>query len=87
MVFDTIQVRKADHYGFSVINKDNIDIANTITVDSTTVRITCTAPPAGCKVRYAVNGDYMKSGNLHGPRGNLRDASDNWCYQFDMPCK
>ena len=86
LVFDTIQVRKADHYGFSVINKDNIDIANTITVDSTTVRITCTEPPTDCKVRYAVNGDYMKSGNLHGPRGNLRDSQGNWCYQFDIIC-
>lgn len=26
----------------------------------------------------------MKSGNMHGPRGNLRDSKDNWCYQFDI---
>lgn len=84
---DTIQVRKADNYGFSVINKENKNIINTIAVDSTTVRITCSESPTDCKVRYAVNGDYMKSGNLNGPRGNLRDSLGNWCYQFDMPIK
>jgi len=54
----------------------------------------------GCRIRYAINGDKMKSGRLHGPRGNLRDSQGdsititiqgktfpihNWCYQFDMP--
>ena len=87
LMLDTIQVRKAENYGFSVINKENKNIASKISIDSNTVKITCLESPVDCKVRYAVNGDYMKSGNLHGPRGNLRDASDNWCYQFDMPCK
>lgn len=85
LILDTIQVRKAKHYGFSVINKENKDIACAITVDSTSIRITCSESPTACRVRYAVNGDYMKSGNLHGPRGNLRDSIGNWCYQFDMP--
>jgi len=87
LTFDTIQVRKTENYGFSVINKENKDIASAVTVDSATVLITCSESPKDCKVRYAVNGDYMKSGNQHGPRGNLRDAAGNWCYQFDMPCK
>lgn len=87
LMLDTIQVRKAENYGFSIINKENKDILSSIDIDTSTVRITCIEPPIDCKVRYAVNGDYMKSGNLHGPRGNLRDSLGNWCYQFDMPCK
>ena len=87
LMLDTIQVRKAENYGFSVINKENKNIASKISIDSSTVKITCIESPIGCKVRYAINGDYMKSGNQHGPRGNLRDLSGNWCYQFDMPCK
>ena len=99
LVLDTILVRKADHYGFSVINQQNQDIAETIVVDSNTVTINCTESPAECRIRYAVGGDYMKSGNQHGPRGNLRDSQGdvlytnikgrkyplhNWCYQFDI---
>lgn len=98
LVLDTIQVRKADHYGFQVITPLNEDIAESILVDSLSVTIKCTASPAGCRVRYAVNGDYMKSGNQHGPRGNLRDSQGeklkaciqgktyplhNWAFQFD----
>lgn len=84
LVLDTIQVKKAENYGFSVISKENKNIARSISIDGSTVRLTCSESPIGCKVRYAVNGDYMKSGNRHGPRGNLRDSSGNWCYQFDM---
>lgn len=87
LTLDTIQVRKAENYGFSVINKENKNITSKISIDSSIVKITCLESPIGCKVRYAVNGDYMKSGNQHGPRGNLRNLSGNWCYQFDMPCK
>ena len=87
LMLDTIQVRKAENYGFSVINKENKNIASKISIDSNTVKITCLESPVDCKVRYAVNGDYMKSGNLHGPRGNLRDASGNWSYQFDQLIK
>ena len=83
LVIDTIQVRKAENYGFSVITKDNRNIATAATLEGDSIRITCSEIPQDCKVRYAVNGDYMKSGNLHGPRGNLRDAAGNWCYQFD----
>lgn len=85
LTIDTTQVRKADNYGFSVITKDNRNIATATTLEGDSIRITCSEIPQNCKVRYAVNGDPLKSGNLHGPRGNLRDAASNWCYQFDQP--
>jgi len=84
LILDTIQVRKATHYGFSVINQSGQDIAHTVTIDSCNITVTCTESPQDCKVRYAVNGSYMKSGNQNGPRGNLRDTDGNWCYQFDQ---
>lgn len=84
LTIDTIQVAKATNYGFSVITPDNRDIAKALTLLGDSVKITCSETPQNCKVRYAVNGDYMKSGNMHGPRGNLRDSKNNWCYQFDI---
>ena len=83
LALDTIQVAKTDHYGFSVINRHNQNVAKLITIDGDSVNIHGTEPATDCCIRYAVNGDYMKSGNLHGPRGNLRDSDGNWCYQFD----
>lgn len=83
LVFDTLQVSKVAYYGFSVINKDNQNIIENVIIKGDSIKITCSMPPIDCKVRYAVNGDNLKSGNLHGPRGNLRDSSGNWCYQFD----
>ncbi len=85
LTFDTLQVRKVQNYGFSVISKNNCNIAQSVSIEGNSVRITCAESPQGCKVRYAVNGDPLKSGNLHGPRGNLRDSSGNWCYLFDQP--
>lgn len=85
LALDTVQVRKAEHYGFSVINKENKNIIQKVVLDSSSVKIICSESPIGCRIRYAVNGDYMKSGNQHGPRGNLRDSEGNWCYQFDLP--
>lgn len=85
LTLDTIQVSKAHLYGFSVINDKNKDIAQSIDIDNNSVKILCSESPIGCRIRYAVNGDYMKSGNLHGPRGNLRDSNNHWCYQFDLP--
>lgn len=84
LTLDTIQVRKAEHYGFNVINKINKDIVKDIILNDKTVKIVCSESPTGCKIRYAINGDYMKSGNQHGPRGNLRNTDGNWCYQFDI---
>ena len=100
--FDTIQVMKADNYGFNVIRQDNTDIISNVFLQGDTVVITCQGSPIGCKIRYGVNGEFRKGGRLHGPRGNLRDSQgekrkvricgntypqDNWCYIFDYPCE
>ena len=85
MVFDTISVMPIDNYGFSVITQNNENIISSVKIEGNTIRLTCSQSPLDCKVRYAVNGENMKSGRLHGPRGNLRDSqhTPNWCYQFD----
>ncbi len=98
--FDTTQVAKAANYGFSVITPGNQNIIQDVSLQDNSVRIICSKSTKNCHVRYAVNGDKMKSGRLHGPRGNLRDSQGdslilsiqgkdypihNWCYQFDMP--
>ena len=102
LVFDTVTVNKADNYGFSVINKEGENIISQVSIEGDTVRLKCDKSPLNCKVRYAVNGEKLKSGRLHGPRGNLRDSQGkteimtvqgttypvhNWAYQFDMLCK
>ena len=102
LTFDTVKVAKADNYGFSVVTPEGRNILKEAYLLNDTVHILCTEKAKGCKVRYAVNGEYMKSGRLHGPRGNLRDSQGdsltiivkgekypihNWCYQFDMPIK
>lgn len=87
LVFDTIHVKKAKNYGFSVIKPDNYDIAQQTYINENKVHIICSEQPQNCKVRYAINGEKGKSGRLHGPRGNLRDSAGNWCYQFDILCK
>ncbi len=84
MIFDTIQVTKADNYGFSVINRENLNIIKSVNIENNIIKINCSEAPIDCKIRYAINGDYMKSGNIHGPRGNLRDSNKNWCFQFDI---
>ena len=101
LCFDTVQVMKADHYGFNIIRQDNTDIISDVVLYGDTVTITCQESPVGCRIRYGVNGDFRKGGRLHGPRGNLRDSQgekrkvtingktypqDNWCYIFDYPC-
>lgn len=100
--FDTTQVAIVANYGFSVITPDNRDITQSVFLQENSVHILCSEPARDCRVRYAVNGEYMKSGRLHGPRGNLRDSQGdslsitiqgkefpiyNWCYQFDMPAE
>lgn len=98
LCFDTITVRKADNYGFNVINKNNEDIISSISLSQDTIIIDCKESPLDCKIRYAVNGEYLKGGCKYGPRGNLRDSQGttdfisiegkkypmhNWCYMFD----
>lgn len=100
LTLDTIEVTNAGNYGFNIITSDNRDIVRSVSVQDNHILILCDESPKGCRVRYAVNGDKMKSGRLHGPRGNLRDSQGdslilsiqgkdypihNWCYQFDMP--
>ena len=101
LCFDTVQVMKADHYGFNIIRQDNTDIISDVVLHGDTVTITCQESPVGCRIRYGVNGEFRKGGRLHGPRGNLRGSQgekrkvtingktypqDNWCYIFDYPC-
>lgn len=98
LCFDTISVKEVSNYGFNVIRKDDADIISDVSIDENTVIIKCKESPIGCKIRYAVNGEYWKSGWRVGPRGNLRDsqgntkqieimgktyALHNWCYQFE----
>ena len=102
LCFDTVQVLKAEHYGFNIIRQDNTDIISDIVLQGDTIVITCQEPPIGCRIRYGVNGEFRKGGRLHGPRGNLRDSQgeqrkvtingktyrqDNWCYIFDYSCE
>ena len=102
LCFDTVQVMKADHYGFNIIRQDNTDIISDVFLHGDTVTITCLESPIGCRIRYGVNGEFRKGGRLHGPRGNLRDSQgeirkvtingktypqDNWCYFFDELCE
>ena len=102
LCFDTVQVTKADHYGFNIIRQDNTDIVSNVVLQGDTIIITCMKSPIGCRIRYGVNGEFRKGGRLHGPRGNLRDSQgktrkvtingktypqDNWCYIFDYLCE
>ena len=87
LVFDTTNVRKADNYGFNVITETRKDIISSVSLEDSIVRISCVESPNGSKIRYAINGESMKSGNQNGPRGNLRDSNNNWCYQFETTIK
>ena len=99
LVFDTIAVKSTEHYGFSVISEDGRDVITDVAIEGNDVRLKCAYLPKECKIRYAVNGEFIKSGNKRGPRGNLRDSQGNsltaeigglsyplhnWCYQFDI---
>ena len=97
LMLDTVLVKNPGHYGFSVITPQNEDILKTVSLSGDSIILTCSRPTSGCKVRYAVNGERLKSGWEKGPRGNLRDSqpavtfiqgtaypSHHWCYQFDL---
>lgn len=89
LIIDTISVKPIIHYGFSVINPKGKNILSEVSIENGKIKLFCTMSPKHCKVRYAVNGERMKSGYMHGPRGNLRDSHPlkNWCYQFDLALK
>lgn len=84
--FDTINVSMTDNYGFNVIRKDDVDIVSRVSIVGDTVVIQCLESPAGCKLRYGINGIYWMGGRNQGARGNLRDSQKslpNWGYIFD----
>lgn len=86
LCFDTIHVRKADNYGFNVIRQDGTDIISNIRIDDNSILINCTEFPKGAKLRYGVNGEFLKGGRTNGSRGNLRDEQrlvPNWCLFFE----
>lgn len=85
--FDTIQVKKVDNYGFNVIRRDGVDIVSDVTIEKSSVIIHCAESPQNCKLRYGINGEFLKGGRKVGPRGNLRDFEknvSNWCLMFDI---
>lgn len=86
LCFDTIRVRKADNFGFNVIRKDGTDIISHVTIDDNSIIINCTGSPKDGKLRYGVNGEFLKGGRTNGSRGNLRDSQrliPNWCLLFE----
>ena len=87
LCFDTINVRKAENYGFNVIRPDGTDIISEVGIDKNSVVITCSESPQDCKLRYGINGELLKGGRNAGPRGNLRDSQEpipDWCLFFDV---
>ena len=90
LCFDTIQVKKIDNCGFNVIRKDNTDIILSVNIDGNSVVLKCKESPKDCKIRYGINGEYLKGGRKSGPRGNLRDSQkqySNWCFLFEYDNK
>lgn len=102
LVFDTLLINKAENYGFSVVKSDNSNILKDIRIVKDTLVLSCSGNVHESKLRYAVNGDKMKSGRVNGPRGNLRDSQGdkyfimikdekcqlhNWCWQFSILVK
>lgn len=98
LTIDTTYITPTDNYGFSVITPDNRDIINSVKIKNNSILISCSETPIKCKLKYAFNGERMKSGRHLGPRGNLRDSQGdtetiiikgktyplhNWCWQFD----
>lgn len=99
LTLDTTQVCKIEHYGFSVITPNDKNILKKCWLNNNKIHLLCDTLPINAKIRYAVNGEYGKSGYINGPRGNLRDSQGdsltfqisqniyplhNWCYMFEM---
>lgn len=86
LCFDTVNVCMVENYGFTVIRQDDTDIISDVEIDHNSVIITCSESPQSCKLRYGINGEFLKGGRKIGPRGNLRDSQSmkyNWCLMFD----
>ena len=81
LCFDTVQVKKIANYGFNVIRRDGTDITSNVAIDNNSVVIHCVESPINCKLRYGINGEFLKGGRNHGPRGNLRDSEKD-CFQL-----
>ena len=84
---DTISVNKVDNYGFNVIRQDGADIISNVCLEQNDVVIYCSESLADCKLRYGINGEFLKGGRKSGPRGNLHDSQrpiPNWCVLFDI---
>lgn len=87
LCFDTINVNKIDNYGFNVIRQDGKDLISNVSLDQTSVVIHCSESPIGCKLRYGINGEFLKGGRRNGPRGNLRDSQkpiSNWSCIYEL---
>lgn len=87
LCFDTIHVKKADNFGFNVIRFDGADIISDVMIDNNSVMIRCTESPDKCRLRYGINGEFLRGGRKVGPRGNLRDSQNtvpNWCLMFEI---
>ena len=90
LCFDTIQVKKIANFGFNLIRRDGTDIISDVLIDNNSVVIRCVESPKDCKLRYGINGEFLKGGRNHGPRGNLRDSEKdvpNWCLIFEKEMK
>lgn len=87
LCFDTINVKKVDNYGFNVIRRDGVDVVMNVMIEKGTIIIHCSESPKYCKLRYGINGEFLKGGRRVGPRGNLRDSEmriPNWCLIFEL---
>ena len=87
--FDTINVRKMDNYGFNVIRQDGVDIISNVFISQDDVVLNCSESPQKCKLRYGINGEFLKGGRKNGSRGNLCDSqgpNSNWCFFFEHTC-
>ncbi len=90
VTIDTTHIRPAHLWGFSVVSPQGENLAKSVETEDSTIVITCTSDPQGCRLRYGVNGDKDKTGRTAGPRGNIRANISNqppylyqWCFIFD----
>lgn len=87
LCLDTINVKKVENYGFNVIKRDGVDIISDVIISDNSVIISCKEIPNNCKLRYGINGEFLKGGRNVGPRGNLRDSQmpiPNWGYIYEL---